>query len=297
MRSLRFLVSRRWILFLLVVLLLAYLCLILGQWQWHRLTARKASNAIVRTNEAAAPAPVDQVLRRGADPPDTAEYKVVSASGTYDPTKTVVVRYQTNDEGQPGADAVVPLVTASGTALLVDRGWFSTPNQGSTAAAEVPAPPAGPVTVTGYVRQDASGGSTQVVDSSTRAISSSAIQPAVGLPVYGGWVDLKSESPAASVPLEPAGLPDLSNGPHFFYALQWWFFGILALFGFGYLAWEEATGRADLRRAQQPAKKAPKVPVGVSSERAGHATIDRQQGAGDEGRSRAEQERGGPAEL
>ncbi len=298
MRSLRFLVSRRWLLFLLVVLLLAYLCLILGRWQWHRLTSRKASNAIIRTNEAAAPDPVDQVLRRGTNPPDTDEYRVVSATGTYDPTRTVIVRYQTNDEGEPGADAVVPLVTASGTALLVDRGWFSTTNQGSIDAAEVPAPPSGTVTVTGFVRQDASGGSTQVVDASTRAISSTAIEPTVGAPVYGGWVDLKSESPAASVPLEPAGLPDLSNGPHFFYALQWWFFGILALFGFGYLAWEEATGRADLRRAQQPAKKAPRpVPVAAVSERPGHAAVDGQQGAGDEGRRRTEQEGSDPAEL
>ena len=36
-------------------------------------------------------------------------------------------------------------------------------------------------------------------------------------------------------PLEPAELPDLGNGPHFFYGLQWWFFGLLAIFGFGYL--------------------------------------------------------------
>jgi cytochrome oxidase assembly protein ShyY1 len=242
------------------------------------------------------------VLQRGSGPPDTDSYKVVSATGTYDPAKTVIVRYQTNNEGQPGADAVVPLVTSSGTALLVDRGWFSTSNQGSIDAAEVPAPPSGTVTVTGYVRQDAGGGSTQVVDASTRSISSGAIGPAVGIPVYGGWVDLKSESPAASVPLEPAGLPDLSNGPHFFYALQWWFFGILALFGFGYLAWEEATGRADLRRAQQPAKKTTQprqpAPAGATrSEGAGHPAVDGQHGAADERGCGAEQERRGPAEL
>jgi cytochrome oxidase assembly protein ShyY1 len=292
-RRVRFLVSRRWLVFLLVVVLLAYLCLILGRWQWHRLTARKAGNAIIRTNEAAAPTSVEQVLRRGSDPPDTDQYKVVSATGTYQPSKTVIVRYQTNEEGQPGADAVVPLVTPSGTALLVNRGWFSTSNQGAIDPAEVPAPPPGTVTVTGYLRQDAAGSSSRVVDASTRAVSSSAIGPALGLPVYGGWVDLKSESPAPSVPLEPAGLPDLSNGPHFFYALQWWFFGILALFGFGYLAWEEATGRADLRRAQQPAKKA--GPAG--SERPGHASVDGQHGAGDERRRRAEHERSDPAEL
>jgi cytochrome oxidase assembly protein ShyY1 len=292
-RSLRFLVSRRWILLLLTVLLLAYACLLLGRWQWHRLEGKKAANAIIRANQTSAPTPVDQVLRPGVDPADSEQYKVVSATGTYDAAKSVIVRYQTRD-GNAGVDVVVPLITASGTALLVDRGWLATANQGLTDPSQVPAPPPGRVTLTGWVRQDAGGSSAQVVNASTRAVSSAEIGPAIGLPVYGGFVQLLTETPQAATPLTPADPPDLSNGPHFFYALQWWFFGILALFGYGYLAWEEATGRADLRRAQQPARK--RAPEG-GSERAHHATVDREHGAGDEGRRRAEQERRGTAEL
>jgi cytochrome oxidase assembly protein ShyY1 len=295
-RSLRFLVSRRWILFFVIVLLLAYACLLLGQWQWHRLTSTKAGNTIIRTNQKAAPAPVDQVLTPGTDPPSSDQYKVVSAVGTYDVAHTIIVRYQTH-ESDSGIDVVVPLVTSSGTALLVDRGWYATSNQGFTDPSQVPAPPSGRVTVTGWVRQDAGGGSAQVVDDSTRAISSSQIQPAIGIPVYGGFVDLQTESPASAAPLVPADPPDLSNGPHFFYALQWWFFGILAMFGFGYLAWEEATGRAELRRAQQPAKKRP-APAGAGpSEGAQDAAVDGQHDPGDERRRGAEQERRGAAEL
>ncbi len=101
-----------------------------------------------------------------------------------------------------------------------------------------------------------------MVNASARAISSAQIEPAIGMPVYGGFVQLLTESPRAGHPADArADPPDLSNGPHFFYALQWWFFGILAIFGYGYLAWEEATGRADLRRAQQPAKKPRDPPV------------------------------------
>ena len=292
-RSLRFLLSRRWLLFFVIVLLLAYVCLLLGRWQWHRLEGKKAGNAIIRTNEKAAPTPVDQVLTRGQDPSDQQQYRVVSATGRYDVAHTIVVRYQTRD-GNAGVDVVVPLVTASGTALLVDRGWFATSNQGQTDASQVPAPPSGTVTVTGWVRQDAGGSSAEVVDASARAISSAQIEPAIGIPVYGGFVQLLTESPEPATPLLAADPPDLSNGPHFFYALQWWFFGILALFGFGYLAWEEATGRADLRRAQQPAKKRPS-PGG--SERAQQAAVDRQHGAADERRSGTEQERRGTAEL
>ena len=300
MRSLRFLVSRRWLLFLLVVVMLAYACLLLGRWQWHRLESKKTNNAIIRANEDAAPVPVEQVLREGRNPDSTQQYAVVSATGTYDVGKTVIIRYQTDDHGQSGVDVVVPLVTDSGTALLVDRGWMATTNQGLTDPSQVPAPPSGRVTVTGSVRRDADGSSAQVVDGSARAISSAQVQPAIGIPVYGGFVDLKTETPAPTTPLEAAGLPDLSNGPHFFYALQWWFFGLLTLFGFGYLAWEEATGRADRRRAQQPAKKPARTnlpPAGAASKRPGHASVDGEHDTGQERRSGAEQERRGSAEL
>jgi cytochrome oxidase assembly protein ShyY1 len=249
-RSLRFLVTLRWLLFVAIVALLAYACVLLGQWQWHRLTSTKANNTIIRTNQKAAPTPVEQVLTQGVNPPSSEQYKVISAVGTYDASQTIIVRYQTH-EGDSGVDVVVPLVTASGTAVLVDRGWFGTSNQGLTDPSQVPAPPPGKVTVTGWVRQDASGGAAEVVNASTRAISSSQIAPAIGLPVYGGFVQLTAESPAPTTPLIPADPPDLSNGPHFFYALQWWFFGILAVFGYLYLAWEEFTGKGAQRRAGQ----------------------------------------------
>ena len=238
--SLRFLLTRRWLLLLLTVVLLAYACLLLGRWQWHRLEDKKAGNAIIRANEDAAPLPADQVLRHGVDPPDDAQYAVVSATGTYDASKTVIVRYQTRD-GNPGVDVVVPLMTASGTALLVDRGWFATSNQGLTDASQVPAPPTGRVSITGWVRQNAGGSSTEVVNASTRAVSSTAIEPAIGVPTYGGFVQLLTESPEPATPLTGADPPDLSNGPHFFYALQWWFFSGLILIGTPWLARRSAS--------------------------------------------------------
>ena len=48
-----------------------------------------------------------------------------------------MVRYRTRD-GTAGVDVVVPLVTADGTALLVDRGWLQT--DPAAAGGDVPAP-------------------------------------------------------------------------------------------------------------------------------------------------------------
>ena len=50
--------SRRWVVFFLVVVVLAYATWWLGRWQFHRLADRKDDNAVVERNEAASPAPV-----------------------------------------------------------------------------------------------------------------------------------------------------------------------------------------------------------------------------------------------
>ena len=254
MRSWRFLVSRRWVAFFLVVVVLAYATWWLGRWQFHRLEDRQHDNAVVERNEGADPVAVGDVLSpgRAVDPDD--EWRLVTATGTYVPEETVIVRYRTRD-GSSGVDVVVPLQTEGGPALLVDRGWLATENSGAQPD-DVPAPPPGEVTITAYVRADATGDSAQVSGRSTRSISSERIGPAIDREVYGGFVDLADEDPAPSVPLTKAELPDLSNGPHFFYGLQWWFFGLLAVFGFCYLAYDEWRGPRG-KRGRQTARSMP----------------------------------------
>ncbi len=255
MRSLRFLFSRRWLLFAVAVGLVAWATWWLGNWQFDRLEDRKASNDVVRQNENLAPARVDEVLAPGRSVRDRDEWRLVTATGTYDPDDTVVVRYRTRD-GESGIEVVAPLRTTGGPSLLVDRGWMATDNRGSDAA-EVPAPPSGEVTVTGWVRADATGDSAAVADHSTRSISSAEIGDAIDQEVYGGFVHLQSETPPPAEPLAQVELPELDNGPHFFYGLQWWFFGVLAVFGFCYLAWDERKrGPRGERRTRKPAQRA-----------------------------------------
>lgn len=234
----RFLLSRRWVLFLAVVVVLAYAAFRLGEWQFDRLDRRERANTIVERNLDAEPVPVEKVLDVGEPVSPEDEWRHVTAHGVYAEEETVVVRYQTRD-GVSGVDVVTPLVTDDGTALLVNRGWLETDNVGTTRA-DVPAAPQGEVSITGWVRADARDAPSAVVrHQSTRAISSSAIGETLPFSLYGGFVELDTESPAPAEPLAEAKPPDLSEGPHFFYGLQWWFFGALALFGFGYLVWDE----------------------------------------------------------
>jgi cytochrome oxidase assembly protein ShyY1 len=239
-RRLRFLVSRRWLVFALVVVALAWMAWRLGEWQFSRLEERRDRNATIERNEEAGPAPVTEVMAVGEPVAAAEEWRVVEATGTYAVEDTVIVRYRTRD-GAPGVDVVVPLELPDGSSLLVDRGWFATDNRGATSE-DVPEPPAGEVTITGWVRRDATGDSIRVSDQSTRAVSSVAIGEALDREVLAGFVDLASESPEPEQALEPVELPELDSGPHFFYGLQWWFFGALAIFGFLYLVLDEYRG-------------------------------------------------------
>jgi cytochrome oxidase assembly protein ShyY1 len=237
----RFLLTRRWLLFGLAVVVMTLGAWRLGEWQFDRLRDREQRNEWTRTNLEAEPAPVEDVLSvdDGVDPDQ--EWLRVRATGEYDAAATVVVRYQTRD-GESGVDLVTPLVTETGTALLVNRGWVATGNTGASDT-ELPEPPAGEVDVVGYVRADATGRGIEVQDGSTRAISSQEIGEALEAPVYRGFVEAESESPEAAGAVERVELPDLGEGPHFFYGLQWWFFGALAVFGFAYLVRDEMRGR------------------------------------------------------
>lgn len=260
MRSLRFLLARRWLFFAVAVVVLVAGTWWLGQWQFNRLEDRQQRNAVVRANEDKAPAPVAEVLAVGRDVDESDEWRQVTATGTYDVANTVIVRYRTRD-GASGVDVVVPLVTADGTALLVDRGWM--PSANNDEVVEPPTPPSGEVTVVGWARADGTGDSTEVHDHATRAVASERIAEVIGHPVYGGFVELKSEDPPASEPLQPVELPELDNGPHFFYGLQWWFFGALAVFGFFYLLYDEwrssRSPKATAARSEAEARKAARV--------------------------------------
>ena len=261
----RFLLSRRWLLFALTVAALAWGASLLGQWQFHRLDERRAENRLVATNLQRPPVPIDDVLAAGRPAREHDEWREVVVHGTWDDAHTIVIKYQTRD-GAPGVDVVTPLRTDSGTAVLVDRGWLATQNNGGTRP-HLPAATTGPVTVIGWVRVDGSGGSTTVSDLAARSISSTAAAKVLPYRLYGGFLDVHTESPAPAKALQPTELPDdTSEGPHFFYGLQWWFFGALAVIGFGYLAYDE------WRRAR----------AARESERSQHATVDGQHHSGDE---------------
>jgi cytochrome oxidase assembly protein ShyY1 len=257
----RFLLSGRWLAFAALVVVVAGVCIRLGMWQFDRLDQRQADNERIESNLAADPAPVDSVVASGGSVADDDEYRRVTATGTYDPEHQIVVTQQTRDIG-PGVDILTPLVQADGTAVLVDRGWLAT-----SASSEVPDPPpvpTEPVEITGWLRvdSDVDDWATTPDDGTVREVDSTDIAPTLPYDVLPGWVSLTEQDPPASDGLAAPEDPDLGQGPHFFYGLQWWFFAALALVGYGWFAWAEAHPRSSRESAadpRQPASSSPRT--------------------------------------
>lgn len=244
--------TRRWLLFLVAVGVLAYGCWLLGQWQFGRLHDREDRNEIAASNMHADPVPLRTVLSTTDAVAKTQEWTRVTATGEYVVEDTIVVRYQTRD-GRGGVDVVTPLRLDDGTGVLVNRGWIGV-DRAEDAREQAPAPPAGQVTVVGWVRGDGDGSSTKPNNGSVRAISSLAIAETTNYPLVQGFLELDSETPPPAESLAPVELPGMGKGPHFFYGLQWWFFGALAVGGFIYLAIDEVRKS---RRALNPPAGSP----------------------------------------
>lgn len=230
--------SRRWWFATLLVIAGTLVLARLGIWQLDRLEQRRAFNAQV----VAARSQV--VLDLNQEQPDNLiamEWRPVQFVGEYDFENQVAVRNQYY-LGQPGYHLLTPLL-ANGTAVLVDRGWI--PADGNATPQDWHAyDEPGEVTVIGQVRlglgKPAFGGVPDAlpVDGAKLAIWNNADVAQVAkqmpyplLPVY-----LQPNQDAADteppIPFQPE--IDLTEGPHFGYALQWFTFAAILFLGYPY---------------------------------------------------------------
>lgn len=241
------LASRRWVLRVVAGLVLVAACVRLGVWQLDRSEERAAANAVIEANAERDPVPVDEIL--DADHPVSPDqlWTPVAASGTYDLDRQLVVRLRPHD-GQAGVHVLVPLVSAAGTALLVDRGFVAQDGP-ATAVPAVPDPPPGEVDVVGRVRASEEGRGTggDPDTGAVRYVDVDELAAWLPYPVYGAWVEVVEERPPApDVPVPPA-TPVPDAGPHLSYAIQWFLFACIGIGGFVVLMRAESR----LRRADE----------------------------------------------
>jgi cytochrome oxidase assembly protein ShyY1 len=257
-----FLRKPRWIVLTVLVVVATVAMVWAGFWQLRRLDERQARNAAVEERSRLDPAPAATVLsgqsidQARAD----AEWRNVVATGTYDTGAEVLIRNR-SFEGAPGYHVVTPLVLDDGTALLVNRGWIPIATQAGEAPV-APPPPSGLVTVTGRVRGSQERGAIGPTDPSEGILEQLArvdvgrIAQQVPYPLLPAYIELSAQQPEVTQPLPRLlPLPELDEGPHLAYAVQWFIFSALAVGGWFVLVRRET--RAASRTSSPSATSAP----------------------------------------
>ena len=227
-------------------LLVAIVCTRLGIWQLDRLQERRARNAELelRLTLPVTTFPPGQTIQQPS-------FRSYTVTGEFDPLHAVLLKNQPLDE-QAGYHLLVPLLFEDGTpALLVDRGWLPNDVGLQDEPALLASKLTGITTVTGVL----------LPSQEQPAISILGDQiPATGEPPLLAWRLVDLEGIARQLPYElyplylaqigppvesgdypiPTFEPDLGDGPHVSYAIQWFAFAGISLVG----------GAALLRRRQ-----------------------------------------------
>jgi cytochrome oxidase assembly protein ShyY1 len=236
----RTLLTPRWLGLLAAALALAATMVFLGRWQLHRFHERTAFNDAVAADETGPAQPIADVLPGpGQKTPQAAQWKRVTATGTYDATHEVLVRNRTADS-QVGFEIITPLVLTDGSVVLVDRGWIPPSDGGPTAPPTVPAAPGGTVTVVGRLHPADSGALDSVViggHTEVRRVNTAALAQSGGYAVRDAYLLAAAGTPGATpVTID---VPTQNAWQNAAYVVQWWLFAGLMLIGFIYLLRKE----------------------------------------------------------
>lgn len=210
----------RWIAYLLLAVVFGVLATLLGQWQFGRYEDKAERRDLIEANYDAPAVPLEEVLAGPGVPLAHADqWRRVSVTGEYAPEDEHLVRNRPQ-QGVFGYEVLVPLVLDDGSAVAVDRGWVPSAQTAATRP-EVPPPPAGQVSVTGWLRPSEPDLGRDLPEGQLASIDLPALGQATGLELVGAYLILEAEDPPAARPAALAA-PDTRLGSHFAYALQWW---------------------------------------------------------------------------
>jgi cytochrome oxidase assembly protein ShyY1 len=207
----------------------------LSNWQWHRLQDRQVANAAIQAQIDKEPILItDLVSTKSGEKAvaDDSQWRTVGMSGVWLQDNQVLVRKKSL-ESNLGLWVVTPLRLSDGTIVMINRGWTAAANSAvdSPVVADLPS---GNVDVLGRLR---------VVQERTKPAPTDLPAGQVDRIVPGEIVDSPENLSNAYVEMtasDPESLtseirtlpaPEVTEGTHRSYAIQWIFFEIMTVIG------------------------------------------------------------------
>lgn len=230
--------SRKWMFTTLLVILGTAVCVRLGIWQLDRLEQRRAFNAHYLAMTAMSPLDLNSVPQVDLT---TMEYRPVTVTGTFDFQNQVALRNRYHDH-QYGYHLLTPLILSNGTAILVERGWI--PAEGNATPADWRKyDRAGEQTIRGIIRLGQTrpdlGGvpDPPLAEGQTRLdfwniVNLERIALQTPYPLLPVFIQPDSDETLSTPPYPSQPNIEITEGPHFGYALQWFTFASILFLGY-----------------------------------------------------------------
>ena len=253
----KFLLKPGWLALHVGAVILAVVMMGLGFWQLNRLEQRQMRNALIESRYRAEPLPLNELIASN----EAIEFRPAKITGSYDTEREVLQRVAVNYNGEPGYYLLTPLILDDGQAIIIKRGWV--PFELNTPPVERAFPPQGEVEVVGLVRdtfppptgflaglaaQDPPGDL-----SITAYVDTERLEKQLPYELLPYYLELREQTPASGrLPL-PVPEPELTDGSHLGYAIQWFAFALIGVLGYGFLMRGLAKARAN--PSSSPVKK------------------------------------------
>ena len=211
-----------------IALILVFGCLYAANWQFDRGQGQSDTNNIIRGNLELAPIEIKDPAKLDAI---ANQWRKVNIEGRFSQSHQELVRNRYH-EGKFGFEVLTLFTAVTGENFWVDRGWVAAGKSAST-------PPTVPTvdgeinTITARIRSENLSRQLQgsFFVTSAKSAKPESIAKIQGVDAQPYYLDLISSSNESLVPLTEIELPELTNGPHYAYALQWLAFACLALVG------------------------------------------------------------------
>ena len=235
--------SRRWWWTTLLVLAGIAVAIRLGFWQLKRHADRQATISQLQTTLAM---PVLDLNLRPL-PPDLGamEYRQVTATGEYDFAHQVALRNQVRNRmlgTDPGFTLLTPLIFADGQAVVVQRGWVPLDYNSPESWRQFDEP--GRIQLQGVIRLSLEEGElgNSLLDPTLSPgesrlefwnfVNLDRLQDQIPYPILSVYIQQAPGPNTESLPYRQIEQPDLDPGAHVGFALQWFFYAGLLLFGY-----------------------------------------------------------------
>ena len=214
----------------LIALALIAMCIWAAQWQFQRGIDRHQRNSMIEAQLILPAIDISKIKSANPEKISPFEWRTVRAMGRFNVSEQILLKNR-YFEGVYGYEVLTRFKLSDGRYIWVDRGWVKAGKDAKTAPVTTSVPES-EVSLVARVRLDRSlpvGAFFALPSSGTGLISKLNAQ--TGFKSEGFYLDLISGSDNSLTPAVAAQVPELSDGPHLAYSLQWIFFAGLIIYG------------------------------------------------------------------